>query len=674
MEVTDEEMPSSSQGEGPIVIAAAKTARLDLKSRRVRWCIALALLIVFGSIGGVVYAAVAKTSRNPTTLPFTPLPPIPPTVAPTSAPVPLVWQQVGQNLVEEGDPPITAGPRGELYFGWAVDLSSDGFRLATTSPFFSAVYIYDLINGTWRQTGEIIDDNGDFVDHIALSGDGRVLTVGMPGSDDAFLYGGKVQVYESLSGSWQKRGIPIYGMGEGDRIGGFIDDDWFENANHTRDEVFSTQSYDSSSLALSHNGSIFALGSSVGNYVQVFHYDDDAMDWHLFGNNNVFVGENTTDKFGTSVDLSSDGLRILVGAPNNIGMADAFFDICNGHVRAFHYVEEFNGWIQLGSDIDGDKGEEYAGAQLGSSVSISEDGSTISVAANLQASSEDIYALGDSDGYVKVYRFDERIADWAQVGNTIVFQFGQLVVGLNSEKFPIVARLSGDGNRLALSVMAESLTDVLGRGVVRLYALKGEVWEVVTDPIEGTGPFDDSGRSIALSFDGSRLAIGSPRHNVDGPDDGEVRVFDLVAETEDIPSSLPTPAPSSAPAPDQPSVPITFFLAVDEWSDGSLWSVKCDGEILLNTTTPSSPTNVTETVLVPDRGLCQLQCGYEDILWHEIHYGNDIASSPVIVKGAKPTRDIVTFVASPSTTSVTVFIQYDAHPEEISWRLSCGRG
>jgi len=147
-------------------------------------------------------------------------------------------------------------------------------------------------------------------------------------------------------------------------------------------------------------------------------------------------------------------------------------------------------------------------------VSISADGSIISVGAHLEASSEDIEALGDNDGYVNVYRYDESKDDWRQLGDTInVFQFGLLgtefedfiglIAGLGSEKFPVVARLSGDGKRVALSVLAESLNDVSGCGVVRIDELRGEIWEIVADQLEGPMACEHSGRSIAMYFDGS---------------------------------------------------------------------------------------------------------------------------------------------------------------------------
>jgi hypothetical protein len=91
----------------------------------------------------------------------------------------------------------------------------------------------------------------------------------------------------------------------------------------------------------------------------------------------------------------------------------------------------------------------------------------------------------------------------------------------------------------------QSLNDVSGRGVVRLYELRGETWESVADPIEGTAPFDHSGRSIALSYNGTRIAFGAPRHNQNSPDDGQVLVFETERRTGDPPTEAPSTAPSA---------------------------------------------------------------------------------------------------------------------------------
>lgn len=87
------------------------------------------------------------------------------------------------------------------------------------------------------RTAEIADVEGGVVDHIALSGNAKVLAEGMPGNDDVNLFGGKVQVYEEMSGSWQKRGNPIFGQGIGDLIGGVYMEETGEYESYWRFRV-----------------------------------------------------------------------------------------------------------------------------------------------------------------------------------------------------------------------------------------------------------------------------------------------------------------------------------------------------------------------------------------------------------------------------------------------------
>jgi hypothetical protein len=261
-----------------------------------------------------------------------------------------------------------------------VDLSLNGERLAITSPFLKAVYLYEMVDGDWQRIANIVET--DLVDQIVLSGDGTVLAIGMPTNNDTLANGGKIQVYhETNDGTFGKWGKAIYGMSAGDRIGGFTHDDGFTDDefaddNLDQDEIFSTESYDSSSMALSENGTILATGSPIGNYVRVYVLDVAQNEWLLYGDNAVFVGEAEGDKFGTSVDISADGTRVVIGARNNTGKADPSYEVYNGHARVFQYIQETRTWIKLEQDIDGTKGDEFRGGRAGSSVSMSSDGST----------------------------------------------------------------------------------------------------------------------------------------------------------------------------------------------------------------------------------------------------------------------------------------------------------
>ena len=65
-------------------------------------------------------------------------------------------------------------------------------------------------------------------------------------------------------------------------------------------------------------------------------------------------GSAESDYFGSSVSLSSDGLRLVVGASGS----DGPFGESPGYVRAFEYTGE--SWSQIGLDIEGElEGEAF---------------------------------------------------------------------------------------------------------------------------------------------------------------------------------------------------------------------------------------------------------------------------------------------------------------------------
>lgn len=153
-------------------------------------------------------------------------------------------------------------------------------------------------------------------------------------------------------------------------------------------------------------------------------------------------GEAAGDYSGRCVSISSDGNVVAIGAPGNDGNGDG-----SGHVRV--YVWDGSGWVQRGSDIDG----EAASDQSGFSVSLSSDGSILAIGATLNGGS------ASNAGHVRVYAWDG--SSWVQRG--------------------------GD--------------------------------------IDGEARLDNSGNSVALSSDGSVLAIGADINSGNGSAAGHVRVY-----------------------------------------------------------------------------------------------------------------------------------------------------
>jgi len=115
-----------------------------------------------------------------------------------------------------------------------------------------------------------------------------------------------------------------------------------------------------------------------------------------------------------------------------------------------------------------------------------------------------------------------RFFDWD--GSTWI-QSGEIVSETLNEVLGDTLVLSGDGNRVAVRSAVE--VNVYPRGIVRVFGWDGSPWNPAGANIEGeTG--SGFGASLALSVDGSRLAIGVPYEGGPNDDAGAVRVFDWV--------------------------------------------------------------------------------------------------------------------------------------------------
>lgn len=254
------------------------------------------------------------------------------------------------------------------------------------------------------------------------------------------------------------------------------------------------------SVSLSANGQRLVLGAlnnddngADAGHTRVFEWTGASLE--QLGS--AIEGEAAGDHSGHVVALSGDGARLAIGARNNDGGgADS------GHVRVFEWTGAV--WAQLGSDIDGDPGD-----QLGRSVDLSHDGSRLAVGSRYSDGN------GVDSGQAQVYEWSG--ADWEQVGSAIV--------GESSGDELTEVALSDDGGRLAAGAY---LNDGNGEdsGHTRMFEWSGLTWDQLGSDIDGENPGDNSGNSVALSSDGSRVAIGE-RFNADnGAEAGQVRVFE----------------------------------------------------------------------------------------------------------------------------------------------------
>jgi hypothetical protein len=90
--------------------------------------------------------------------------------------------------------------------------------------------------------------------------------------------------------------------------------------------------------------------------------------------------------------------------------------------------------------------------------------------------------------------------------------------------------LSSDGSRVAIGAMYNAGVNGDYSGHVRVYNYSEGTWTQLGGDIDGEAESDYSGRSVSLSSDGSQVAIGAPDNDGNGSDSGHVRVFSSAPE------------------------------------------------------------------------------------------------------------------------------------------------
>jgi len=317
-------------------------------------------------------------------------------------------------------------------FGESVDISADGKTIICASRSGNGitsdeghVRVFSLEgdkafgSDTWKQIGQDIIDSGQTV---SISKDGKMIAAG-PGAatfSDTLLWDlGPVRIHRLVEDgmSWEQIGEDIAVGSHGGLANSGV------------------------SLSLSADGSTIVIGESYNNangdesgQVTVYRFENEGGHWERLGQS--IYGDNTYDRFGTSVHLSYDGNTLAIGSPNK----------GSGYVRVYSLASDGNidtdTWKQIAQDIVG----ETNGDNFGWSVSLSDDGRTLAVGAHLATAREDLYGFEyelQEAGLVKVYRLGDLDSVWVQLGDAIEGEDSYDKTGHS-------VSLSGDGNKVVI--------------------------------------------------------------------------------------------------------------------------------------------------------------------------------------------------------------------------------
>ena len=175
------------------------------------------------------------------------------------------------------------------------------------------------------------------------------------------------------------------------------------------------------------------------------------------------------------------------------------------------YFSAVHSQTQIGLDIDG----EAARDQSGLTVSLSSDSSIVAIGAPLNDGN------GINSGQVRVYKYIS--GTWTQIGSDIDGEAA-------GDESGWAVSLSSNGSTVAIGAMynAGNGTDA---GQVRVYENISGTWTQIGSDIDGEAAGDQSGTSVALSSDGSIVAIGAHYNDGNGTSAGHVRVYENVSGT-----------------------------------------------------------------------------------------------------------------------------------------------
>ncbi len=469
------------------------------------------------------------------------------------------------------------------WFGSSVSLSGDGTKLAVGAygdtdegdwwDLYSnrgAVYLYTVggSGATWGSTvtqavklshgvalssGTVSLDNGDnFGSSVSLSGDGTKLAVGAwlddDGSSDRYAERGAVYLY-TVGGSGATWGSTVtQAVKLSDSHASVSLDDW---------------DYFGSSVSLSSDGTKLAVGAKGDDDGGVYDWYSGRGAVYLFtigtssssgatwgskvmqavklSDNHAAVSLDNRDVFGSSVSLSGDGTKLAVGAPyDDDGGSDQFAD------RGAVYLYTVGGaaWGSMVTQAV-KLSDSHASVSLddwddfGSSVSLSSDGTKLAVGAPWD---DDGGSDQDADRGA-VYLYTVGGATWGStVTQAVKLSDSHASVSLdNSDGFGDSVSLSGDGTKLAVGARLDD-DGGWNRGAVYLYTIgtSSATWgSTVTQAVKlsdshASVSLDDDdkfGRSVSLSGDGTKLAVGAPRDDDGGTNRGAVYLYTVGGAT-----------------------------------------------------------------------------------------------------------------------------------------------
>jgi hypothetical protein len=273
--------------------------------------------------------------------------------------------------------------------------------------------------------------------------------------------------------------------------------------NPTEDTTFFGKSFD-----INNQNTLMAVGSPRENdgVVRLYSRSSEKNEWKLLRRlSSIELGSN----FGASVAISGDSKHIAIGSP----------DYANSQGEVYVYTKDIRGYFVQAIRLQGFDTNSKFGNKI------------------LFAKTKDkvrLFVSAPEEQKIYVYDYDEENG-WTQIPTATISNLDYNTQSLSEEKFDI----DETGTILIVSVDDRSEETTAERKVL-VYRDNNNVWQL-SQEIVSLDKEQDFAYSIALSDNGTKIAIGSPKNDIKGTNNGCVYIYKQINGVFELQQTLFSP-------------------------------------------------------------------------------------------------------------------------------------
>jgi hypothetical protein len=285
----------------------------------------------------------------------------------------------------------------------SLAFSKDGTRMVVGAggnsygkPGGNYAVVYDLVDGEWAQTGNVLngiifyDDDPSSSSRLDLCQENLGATVAVNSSGKRIALAAPISYVCDLS---KAGAVKVYEQQDEDT------NEWIQVGKNIQLEGIVRNDAIGSTLSISDDGNRLAIGTE-GKLAAVVELNSETQDWEIVGEVfNLYSEQPAADLLtkGVQVALSGDGMRLALTAPFGGPPSDGMYTT-SGYVRVFEYnanggKDQASFWKPVGRTVSFED-------EFGTAADLSADGTTLVTGWRYYQSGNRTVAF---DGLVRVY-------------------------------------------------------------------------------------------------------------------------------------------------------------------------------------------------------------------------------------------------------------------------------